>query len=747
MLEPPTDFAYMLEPEQPPPPTPDAVIGKAKISVLTSYRGSATKRFTPTKMVGYSIGKYFHLEQKSANNIDDLARILTGLQSESRSFIVRGTPAGPARDHIMRRSLGEDATFRDDPCHWVCIDLDSIGTVKGPPAAELRQIVESAPQLQGVTCVCQVSSRWGIEPGVRAHLWFWLEEPRTSQQVSEWAAGLPFKVDHGLFTAVQPHYTADPIFEGVKDPLAGASRVFVLRGRERGDLYIPAGTAHAELDHWVAAIQGMDEDSPRHPLVNRAAYFLGQWVGAGVLDAGEVEETLFNACLESGVFDGARLEGAKDEILRAMRDGMLRPRQCEDWKTGMIRNKDGGIKPLPDNFLRLFKTHPGMAGVLGYDVRTDQTVLLKAPPWAPGAGRYPRQLVDADDVEATAWVNRIGIHVAAISPISNALSAAAVHNPFDKVVDWLEDLPQWDRTPRLFHWLSKVTGCEDSRYTRAVGGRFIISLVARALRPGCKVDDMLVLVGAQGALKSTLLRTIVSGPGDWAFSDCLGDIRRPQDYMPTLMGPWLVEVAELSQFTRKEVEAVKKFLSTQSDRFRLAYGRRAIDIARRGCIAGTSNTDDFLSDVSGNRRFWPVDVSTLNLKAFEDNREQIFAEALYEFRQGTPWYLVDEEVNDAMDVQADHTVIDSWEDRIRVYLDEPPTFGSVEEGSPPAMLDQVTTLDVLRDCLQIPASQANVFHSRRVAGILKRMGWRRERPRIDGQRVYVYVRPNRFGEE
>lgn len=735
------DFAYLLD--TPAPPQPDAVIGKGRMTILRGQRGTATKRFTPTKVINYSIGKYFHVEEKPVNSIFDMADVLLSIQSDPKAIVIRGTPIGPQRNHVLRRSRGEDATFVDNPCHWVCLDLDGVETHGGAPAAEVRHLVESSPQLAGTTCVCQLSASWGIKSGLRAHLWFWLEKPRTSQQVSEWASGLPFKVDHSLFGPVQPHYTADPIFEDVTDPMVHSPRVFVLKGAASDSLYVPEGTAQAEMDHWISAIGDLEDDDPRHPLINRAAYSLGGWVGAGALVKEDVEEALFTACLDSGVFEPARLDTIKREIASGVNDGALRPRQCEDWKSGLIRNKDGAIKALPENFLKIFQSHPAMAGTIGYDVRTDQPVLLKAPPWPTNSDVYPRSLRDADDVKAAAWVNRIGVHSSAVGHVSNALSAAAEANPIDRVVGWIDNLPPWDRVPRLFSWLPQITGCPSTRYTDAVGGRFLISLVARALRPGCKVDNMLVLVGPQGALKSTLLQAIVSGPGKWAFSDCLGDIRKPQDYMPTLMGPWLVEVAELSQFSKREVESVKKFLSTQTDRYRLSYGRRAVDIPRRGCIAGTSNTDDFLSDASGNRRFWPIDVKKLDIGAFKKIRDQVFAEALYEYRQGQKWYMTGEEVVDAQEAQTAHTAVDPWEDRIRTYLDEPPVFGTtVDDGGEVKRIMKTSVGDIIQNCLQIPMVQASHVQTRRVGAILKRLGWEHKRLVINRrQRIWMYCRP------
>lgn len=743
------DFSYMLDWAEEDMPKPDAIIGKGRVTILHTLWGTATKTFTANSEKSYSIGKYFDVEEKPANNVHDLANILTDIQRDTKKLIIRGAPTGPQRKHVLRRSVGEDATFRDSPCHWAMLDIDSLGgRDPAAPKAELRNLLETTPQLAGTTCVCQVSSSWGLKPGVRAHMWFWLEEPRTSQQVSEWASSLPFKVDQGLFNPVQPHYTANPVFDGRADPLVGQDRVFVIRGNSDA-LYIPAGTAQAELDHWVDAIQNLDDDDPRHPLVNKAAYSMGGWVGAGTLDKGETFDTLFTACIESGVFEDSRLDSIKREIESGLTDGARHPRQCEDWKSGMIRNKDGAIKLLPDNFLRIFKSHPSMTGVLGYDVRRDVAILVKAPPWeTKKSTQYPRDLRDADDVEAAAWVNRLGVHTSAVTQISQALTTAAEDNKIDRVAQWIEELPEWDKLPRVDNWLRRAVGCEDTVYTRAVGKKFLISLIARALRPGCKVDTMPVFIGRQGKLKSTLFRELVSGPGDWAFSDCLGNINKPQDYMPTLMGPWLVEAADLSAFSKREIERVKAFMSTQVDRFRLSYGRRAVDIPRRGCLAGTSNTEEFLTD-SENRRFWPVDVQTLDLDVVRKEREQLFAEALAEYRKGSVWWMEGDEVTAAVNAQQDHTATDPWEARIIEYLDTPPLFANVEDetAGKEILKERVTVYELVKDCLQIPSDRVMRAHSQRIGAIMRGLGWARKRGAAEGRnkhRPYIYVRPREW---
>lgn len=715
-------------------------IGTEKVTVLEVLFGRAAKTFTPKKTTAYQTGKTFNVEERAINGLNDLYNLINDLRWDPQRFIIRGRPTGPQRHSVMRRLKGEDATFADEPLRWACVDVDSVGASAGTPREQLAALVASCPQLSGTACVVQLSSSWGIKPGIRAHLWYWLTEPRTGRQVSEWAASLPFRVDHSLFMAIQPHYTADPEFKGVDDPLEGEERVILLPGAD--ELYIPSGQAESEVQYWVDQISNIPEDEPRHHLINKAAFFLGGWVGAGVYAAEEIEDILINACEDSGVFESERIEAARGEIKRAIADGAKAPRNHEDWRSAMIRTEKGAIKPLPENIVTLFKLHQVLRGVFGYDLRTQQTMILKKPPW-PDSGIYPRTITDNDDTEATAWTNRVGIHTSSVPLVSSALTSAAADSPYDGVVDWLDGLPQWDRCERIDHWLLQAVGCPDTQYHRAVSTKFLISLVARALRPGCKVDDMLVLVGRQGTLKSTLLCEVVSGPGDWAFSDCLGDIHNPKEYVTSMMGPWLIEVAELASFNKREVEAVKKFLSTSKDRFRMPYARRAIEIPRRGVVAGTSNNSAFLLDATGNRRFWPVDTEEINLGPLRRDREQLFAEAIYRFKEGATWHLEGSEALEAMEEQERHRNYDPWEELIINYVD------GAEGVQDLATMTryEVTLTEIIDNVLRLPPGQAHHGVNARVGTIMRLLGWEKSRISRKGHRTCLYRRPLAEREE
>ena len=253
--------------------------------------------------------------------------------------------------------------------------------------------------------------------------------------------------------------------------------------------------------------------------------------------------------------------------------------------------------------------------------------------------------------------------------VLDAVDACASDQAYHPVRDYLNSLT-WDGVPRLDTMLIDYMGAEDTPYTRAVTRKSFTAAVARVMTPGVKYDTMLVLVGGQGRYKSTLLAKM---GGDW-FSDSLrtfGD----KDAMETVQGTWINEVAEMQALAKAEINAVKMFLSKQSDYYRAAYGRYASDRPRQCVFFGTSNTRDCLIDTTGNRRFWPVDIDRRERtkEPSEDltrERDQLWAEAMHYWKQGEKLYLSRDIEEAARGVQEDHREQHPWEGIIADFLEE-----------------------------------------------------------------------------
>ncbi len=199
-------------------------------------------------------------------------------------------------------------------------------------------------------------------------------------------------------------------------------------------------------------------------------------------------------------------------------------------------------------------------------------------------------------------------------------------NRYHPVMDYLRALT-WDEEPRLDEWLIKSSGAADTKYVRAVSAIMLLAAVKRVIDPGCKYDEMVVLESmTQGLMKSTALRTIC--PNEKWFSDDLPLNVDAKQIVERTLGKWIIEASDLSGMRASAVEHLKGMLSRQTDGpVRLAYGRIPIEQPRQFIIVGTTNSGSYLTDSTGNRRFWPIRIKSFDIPWIRDNRDQIWAEA------------------------------------------------------------------------------------------------------------------------
>ena len=312
-----------------------------------------------------------------------------------------------------------------------------------------------------------------------------------------------------------------------------------------------------------------------------------------------------------------------------------------EWmKTSTLRYDDNGrVKPTLDNMLKILVHDQALSGRVAYDRFASRYVAKGALPWNMQPGT--RIWTDADDA-GLRWYLENKYEVTGRDKVQDAMIMCAEQNGFNEVLDYLNSL-KWDGIERLDKLFIDYLGAEDNIYTRAVARKSLTAAVARAYEPGCKYDTMPILVGRQGAGKSTLIRTI----GKKWYADGLNTFEG-KEAAESIQGKWIIEAGEMAGYTRAEENASKQFLSRQVDVFRQAYGRRTQEYPRRCVFFGSSNQYEFLKDITGNRRFWPVDIEAqkptknvyVNLPGEVD---QIWAEAVVRYKNGESLIIEDNE--------------------------------------------------------------------------------------------------------
>jgi hypothetical protein len=313
--------------------------------------------------------------------------------------------------------------------------------------------------------------------------------------------------------------------------------------------------------------------------------------------------------------------------------------------------------------------------------------------------------------------------------VQDACEALCLAHRFDPVLDYLDGL-QWDGQPRLDRWMTTYLGAADSELTRAIARLSLIGAVRRARRPGTKFDQIIVLEGPQGQGKSEAIE-ILAGKDNFSDQSILGvDDRKQQELTE---GVWLYEIGELNGIRRTDIEHIKAFASRKTDRARPAYGRYMVSQPRRTVFFASCNRDDYLQDDTGNRRFWPVAVTRLELDALRRDRDQLWAEAAAQEAYGAGHVLPEALWAAAGEEQNKRMAGDTWLELIHRYLN-----------MPDRIKHDVNVIDVLCDNQFIgmrpdAVKQSDAIKAGRVLSTLR---FERYQKRMDdGTRVWRYRRP------
>jgi putative DNA primase/helicase len=474
------------------------------------------------------------------------------------------------------------------------------------------------------------------------------------------------------------------------------------------------------------------------------------WDIADAIDSGwdAVRVRDFIRASRSFVAPDDAVRAAAEPISTPSNAGASKEQDGQPWRGKLLKNGNGATTKDRENIVLALDGMPDIklagipeaAGVVAFNELTNDVVKLKASPWGTPAGAW----AEVDDLLMGEWLVRT--HWMPSIPrgtLEEAVRMVAYRHRYHPVREYLKAL-EWDKTPRLATWLRKACLEEDEwddkaplqRYLARVGTFFVMAMCARVMTPGCKFDYMLILEGAQGMRKSTLLRILA---GDW-FADT-GLVLGDKDSYQQLQGIWLYEIPELDAFSKADVMKIKAYVASQEDYFRASFDRRAAKYPRQLVFAGTTNEDHYLTDPTGNRRFWPVRVTRrVDTDWVQSVRDQLLAEAMARLARGARMFPPpDEELDLFVPQQQARAVENAIESAVARYLYPP--AGASGANSDGDLVEEISLVSLLGKVgIGLEKLGPGRFHEKQAAAALRRLGWTEGRSSQPG-RPRVYRRP------
>lgn len=438
------------------------------------------------------------------------------------------------------------------------------------------------------------------------------------------------------------------------------------------------------------------------------------------------------------------------------------PGPDQRWRAALLLTDKGATKAVRENVVLALdgwpeRGLPGVAeaaGLVAFNEFTNCVEKTRPTPWGTDAGVW----LESDELLMGEWlVREHWLPSMARATLEEAVLMVAQRHAFHPERERVLALRgRWDGAGRLRTWLRRVLLVDDEyadsdalqRYLALVGTWFLMAMVCRVMPverdgartvrgPGTKFDFMLILESPQGWGKSTLASVL---GGDY-FADTglmIGD----KDSYQNIQGVRVYEWGELENLTRQEVTKVKLFISSPKDRFRASFDKRPRDYPRQVVFVGTTNERNYLTDVTGNRRFWPVQLTRQpDIDWLRENLDQLFAEALHRLDAGERFWPTREEQHELFDPQQrSRTVESSLEAEVRrVLYDEDQ---QVPHGQPNLALVREIGMTTLLTRVGYTVDKQTDVVVKKVGALLHSMGWKVRRLSSAG-RPRVYVRPQK----
>lgn len=388
---------------------------------------------------------------------------------------------------------------------------------------------------------------------------------------------------------------------------------------------------------------------------------------------------------------------------------------------------------------------PALEPVLAYNELSNNVQSRSLWPWPHS---QVGDVTDAVDLMLGKYLtDTYGLPSIARAALMEAIQTVAHTRRFHPIREMLQGLV-WDKKPRLDKWLVHILGeSPDSlnpamlEYYKIVGRCWLLGMVNRVMNPGCKFDYCPVLEGVGGLRKSTMVEIL---GGSKYYSDTPFEVGRGKEAQEQVQGLWVYEIAEMTHFSKSDIGAIKAFISSKVDRYRVAYGSTVGSFARQCILVGTTNENTYLRDRTGNRRFWPIPVKhVINTEWLTKYRDQLLAEAFALYGEGVAFTPTqDEEKRLFAPMQESRLVETAVVSELLCVLTRSPTASGIQ--SVVNELANFVTIAQLALALGVDAAKSTPALEAQIRGWLDHEGWIRTKKMINSVRAWGYVRPAKW---
>lgn len=385
-----------------------------------------------------------------------------------------------------------------------------------------------------------------------------------------------------------------------------------------------------------------------------------------------------------------------------------------DWQDNLIRDgKNNLVGTSLQNTILYLMHHHELAGCFVFDEFKQDSMVVKCPPWEESEKFKPQSVDDIVITKAAASLERYGI-TATIEKTDKAIAVVAYENRFHSARSYFKTL-EWDKKERLTTFCQDHFGTkqESVSYLSFVFKKWLTAAVKRIMEPGCKFDHVLILESQQqGLYKSTFLKTLATFNGECYHTEDvpITDLSN-KDTTIKMQGNLIIELAELSGFSKKDDNEIKTWIQKEKDEVRLPFARKSVIYPRQFVFAATTNNYDYLKDPTGNRRYWPVTVECpIDIKAVNEIKDQLWAEAVYWYNEALYIGPTPEEELLADKERGKRLMTDVWEDKVINIISK---LG----------LSEFKTSHIV-DEMDLRTNERSEAAARRVSGILKQNGYK-----------------------